>query len=75
MSSQEKEGFGERNSRFWRNVHWVGAAALLGASVIATPVAAGLFETGAAWEGVHGGIWEGLRRHFRRKRETKAAKA
>lgn len=64
---------GERSSRFFRNVHFaLGGIALVGASVVAVPVVAAGMNTFAAWEGVHGAAWEGARRHFQKKRQTKS---
>jgi|GEM_PF-4882707 len=73
MTNQEKESFGERNSRFWRNLHaGLGGLALIGSAVVVAPVAVAGLETFAAWEGLHAGFWEGARRHFAKKRAARA---
>jgi hypothetical protein len=66
----DKEGKSERASRFLRNAHYLGAAALVGASVVLAPVAAPL-QAVAAFEALHGAGWEVARRHLAKKRRNK----
>lgn len=70
-SGNSKEGKAERASRFWRNAHVLGAAALVGAAVLLPPVApvavplaevAGLTAAGS----------EAARRHFAKRQKKKS---
>ncbi len=66
-----KEGKAERASRFFRNVHALGAVAFVGAGIALMPLAP-IFETVAAIEAVHAGGWEVARHHFAKRRTRKS---
>jgi hypothetical protein len=68
---EDKEGGLERTSRFFRNAHLLGTAALVGAAVVLPPLAAPL-EAVAAFEGLHAGAWEVARRASKRRRRKKS---
>lgn len=67
----EKPKFSEKGSEALRNIHWALGGAALALSVVAAPVVAAGLTAFGAWQGVHGAAWEGARRHFVKRRQTK----
>ena len=72
LNLSEKEGGLEKGSRWYRNFNAaVGAVALVGAGVVASPAASGALAAYAGFNFVQAGIGEVGRRYAQKKRKKK----
>jgi hypothetical protein len=69
--SRGREGAAEKASRFFRNINAIGAVALVGAAVVAPPVAATALTVWAGINAAQAGGFEVARRWSKKRRERK----